>query len=66
VKSTFYEGTRHIIFFDKCLATTPNVKVRVLENIYETLCESRIMYGVELWGLDEAWEEVDRIRRTIL
>jgi hypothetical protein len=37
------------------------MKVRTLENIYETLCESRIMYGVELWGLDEAWKEVDRI-----
>jgi hypothetical protein len=37
------------------------MKVRTLKNIYETLCESRIMYGVELWGLDEAWKEVDRI-----
>jgi hypothetical protein len=25
------------------------------------LCESRIMYGVELWGLDKAWKEVDRL-----
>jgi hypothetical protein len=25
------------------------------------LCESRIVYGVELWGLDEAWKEVERI-----
>jgi hypothetical protein len=40
---------------NKCLATTPNMKVRTLENIYETLC------GVELWGLDEAWKEIDRI-----
>jgi hypothetical protein len=36
------------------------MKVRTLENIYET-CESRIMHGVELWGLDEAWKEVGRI-----
>jgi hypothetical protein len=37
------------------------MKVRTLENIYDMLCESRVMYGVELWGLDEAWKEVDRI-----
>jgi hypothetical protein len=37
------------------------MKVRTLENIYEMLCKSRIMYGVEVWGLDEAWKEVDRI-----
>jgi hypothetical protein len=23
------------------------------------------MYGVELWGLDEAWKEVDRIHRQL-
>jgi hypothetical protein len=37
------------------------MKVRTLKNIYETLCESRIMYGVELWVLDRAWKEADRI-----
>jgi hypothetical protein len=37
------------------------MKVRTLENIYETLCESRIMYCVELWGLGEAWKKADRI-----
>jgi hypothetical protein len=37
------------------------MKVRTLENIYETLCESRIMHGIELRGLDEAWKDVDRI-----
>jgi hypothetical protein len=36
-------------------------EIQTLENIYETLCECNIMYGVELWGLDEAWKEVDRI-----
>jgi hypothetical protein len=34
------------------------MKVRTLETIYDMLCESRIMYGAELWGLDEAWKEV--------
>jgi hypothetical protein len=44
--------TKAIIAVDKCLATTSNVQM--LQDIYETLCEARIMYGVELWGLDEA------------
>jgi hypothetical protein len=39
---------------DKCLSTTPNMKVTTLENVYKTSCESRIMNGVELWALDEA------------
>jgi hypothetical protein len=55
------KGNQALTATDKCLATTPNMKVRTLENIYETLCESRIMYGVELWGLDEVWKEADRI-----
>jgi hypothetical protein len=55
------KGNQALTAIDKCLATSPNMKVRTLENIYETLCESRIMGGVELWGLDEAWKEVDRI-----
>jgi hypothetical protein len=35
---------------DKCLATTPNIKIGTLENIYETLCESRIMYWCGTMG----------------
>jgi hypothetical protein len=54
-------GNQAFTAIDKCLAKTPDMKVRTLENICQTLCESRIMYSVELWGLDEAWEEVDRI-----
>jgi hypothetical protein len=41
---------------DKCLSTTPNVKVWALKNIYE-ICQSKIMYGVVL---DEAWKEIDK------
>jgi hypothetical protein len=25
--------------------------VKLLENVYEMVCESRMMYGVEIWGL---------------
>jgi hypothetical protein len=36
------------------LGVTPNIKVQMLENIYEMVCESNIMYGIEVWGLNEA------------
>ena len=31
---------------DKCLSVTPNVKVHMLENIHEMVCESKIIQGV--------------------
>ena len=43
---------------DKCLLITPNIKVHTLENIYRMLCEFRIMYGVDLWGLNDIWKEI--------
>jgi hypothetical protein len=43
------KGNQALTAFDKCLVTTPNIKLRTLENFYEMLCESRIMYGFELW-----------------
>jgi hypothetical protein len=27
------------------------------ENIYEMVCESKIMYGIEVKGMSEAWRE---------
>jgi len=27
------------------------------ENIYEMVCESKIMYGIEVRGMSEAWRE---------
>jgi len=39
------------------------MKVQTLGNMYEMLCESFMMYGVELWGTDEAWKEIDKIHR---
>lgn len=46
---------------DKCLATTLNMKVQTLGNMYEMLCESFMMYGVELWGFDTEWKETKKI-----
>jgi hypothetical protein len=33
----------------------------MLGNIYEMVCESKIVYGMEVWGLIEAWKDVDRL-----
>jgi hypothetical protein len=35
--------------------------VKLLENVYEMVCESRMMYGVEIWGNEEEWKEIDKI-----
>jgi hypothetical protein len=29
----------------------------MLQNTYEIVCESKIMYGNEMWGMSEAWKE---------
>jgi hypothetical protein len=42
------KGNQSLTAIDKCLATTPNTKVRTEENIYEMLCESKMMHAVEL------------------
>jgi hypothetical protein len=46
---------------DKCTAVTPDIKVQMLENMYEMVCESKIMYGIEVWGLNGAWKEAEKI-----
>jgi hypothetical protein len=32
----------------------------MLGNVYEIVCEAKIMYGVEVWGLSEAWKCLDK------
>ena len=29
--------------------------------IYEMVCESKIVYGIEVWSLSEAWKELDKV-----
>jgi hypothetical protein len=45
---------------DKCIAVTPNIKVQMLENIYKMVCDSKITFGIEIWG-HGAWKEVDKV-----
>jgi hypothetical protein len=52
------KGIRSLVAIDKCLT-----RVKLLENVYEMVCESRMMYeyGVEIWGVEEGWKEIDKI-----
>jgi hypothetical protein len=36
-----------LVATDKCLTRTPDVRVNLLENVYEMVCEPRLMYGAE-------------------
>lgn len=40
------------------MSRAPNIKCKILGNTYEMLCEPRIMYGVELCGLEEDWNQI--------
>jgi hypothetical protein len=39
----------------------PNIKVKVLEQVYNALVESRMITGVEIWGLEDGWKEVQKV-----
>jgi hypothetical protein len=52
------KGNQTLVAIDKCLARTPDIRVATLENIYEMLCESRMMYGIEMWGLEGGWKQL--------
>jgi hypothetical protein len=55
------KGNQSLVAIDKCLTRTPDMRVQLLENVYETVSESRLMYGAEIWELDEGWKETDII-----
>jgi hypothetical protein len=57
-KVTQQRGNQALSAIDRCLAKTPCIDVRTLEKMYEMLVEAR-MYGVEVWGIHEAWKEMD-------
>jgi hypothetical protein len=46
---------------DRCVARIPDMNVKMLENIYEMISESSMMYGIELRGVYVAWKEIDKI-----
>jgi hypothetical protein len=55
-------GNQSLVATDKCLTRAFDVRVKLLENVYEIVCLSRLMYGTEIWGLKDTREEIDVIR----
>jgi hypothetical protein len=47
--------------FNICLARVPNMGMLILEHLYVSLIESRMMSGVEIWGLDDEWREIGKV-----
>jgi hypothetical protein len=50
-----------LVAIEKRLTRTPDMEVKRLENVYEMVCESRMMYGVEIWRVEEGWKQIDKI-----
>jgi hypothetical protein len=40
-----------------------DTKVKILENIYKMLSESRMIHAMEMWGSDGEEKEIDKIHR---
>jgi ribosomal protein L11 methylase PrmA len=43
------------------LSRAPNIEVKVLEQVYNALVESRMMTGAEIWGVEDGWKEVKEV-----
>ena len=39
-----------------CISVTPIIKKQTLENIHKMSYESKITYGIEVWGSSKAWK----------
>jgi hypothetical protein len=55
------KGIQSFVAIHKCLTRTPDMGVKLLGNVYEMVCESRMMSGLEIWGVEEGWKEIDTI-----
>jgi hypothetical protein len=44
-----------------CVARAPNIEVKVLEQLYNTLVESHMMTEVEILGLEDGWKEIGEV-----
>jgi hypothetical protein len=57
------KGIQSLVVTNKCLTRTPDMGVKLLENVHKLVCESRVMPGVEIWvgGVEEGWKRTDKI-----
>lgn len=47
---------------DRCLRKLANIKFSVLNLIYKSLVESRIFYGIEIWGDESVADIINKVR----
>jgi hypothetical protein len=47
------KGNQTLVAIDKCLTRTPDMNLNILENIYEMMCESRLICGAGMWRLED-------------
>jgi hypothetical protein len=55
-KQVAIRGKSALYCINICIARAPNIEVKVLEQVYNALVESRMMTGVEIWGLEDGWK----------
>jgi hypothetical protein len=51
------KGSQTLAAIDKCLVKIPDATVKILEKVYEMVCESKLMYGAKVWSLEEVWKK---------
>jgi hypothetical protein len=45
-----------LMLTDKCLSRSPDIELKIIENIYEMIVESSLMYGIQVRVIHEGWE----------
>jgi hypothetical protein len=60
-KQVLIRGKIALSSINICLARAQNIQVKVLEQMCNSLIESRLMTGVEIWGLEGGWEEIEKV-----
>ena len=43
------------------ISIAPSIKTQMLDDIYNIVCESKITFGNEVWGLNEVLKESDEV-----
>jgi hypothetical protein len=59
-KQVAIRGKSALKSINMCVARALNIEVKVLEQVYNALVESRMMTGVEIWGLEDGWKEIKK------
>jgi hypothetical protein len=60
-KQVAIRGKSALYCINICVARASNIEVKVLEQVYNALVESRMMTGVEIWGVEDGWKVVKKV-----